>query len=172
MIKQFDQIFQEDMLTEQGEHRQSQSVTRYSNQGFHGILKAIRGVFVKIAAAQERAPQQVAAVATRRWNKFVSHGLVAPEERASLSYHAPEKVHVFPGGVELASERSFAGIQDATPEEHVARASFLPVHAITCFVGWPVEEFSFRHPCGRFGFKVRLNRPKPSGNFPLYAGFV
>lgn len=57
VIQQLDQVFEKNVLAEQGQHRQSQRITRNRDEGLGRVFESIRGMLVKIAPAQQGAPQ-------------------------------------------------------------------------------------------------------------------
>src|SRR5580692_4289495 len=109
VVEKLNQVFEKHVLAEQGQKGQSQGVTRNSDQGLGGILETVGWVFVKVAAAEQRALQKITAVAPRGRDDFVNGGFVAPDEGETLLHHAAEKVDIFSRSGKLRAKKDFDG---------------------------------------------------------------
>ena len=105
MVEQFNQIFQKDVLAEERKHGQRYRVARNRDQRARGVGYAVRRMLGKITAAQQRALQQIPAIAARGGNDFVYGRFLRPHEDAAFLYHSTEEIDVFACGVELHVER-------------------------------------------------------------------
>ena len=119
-------------------------------------------MLVKIAAAKQRAPQEIASRASRRRNYFVDNRFVAPDKRMAFAHHPAKEIHIFARGVKFRAERGIHPVQDAALEEHVAGASLIPIHFVSGLMGGSIEEFALFHPRWRLAFKTRHHRSKDS----------
>ena len=159
------------MLPKQGKKRQCQRVTRHGDQRPGCVLQPMRWMLVKIAAAKQRAPEEIAASAPRRRNYFVDNRFVAPDKGVALAHHPAKEIHIFARSVKLRAERGIHPTQDAALKEHVASASLIPIHFVSGLVGGAVEEFALLHPGWRLMFKTRHHRPKNAIHSKSLAGF-
>src|SRR6267142_2050000 len=104
------------MLTEQGKKRQRQRIAGHGDQRPGYVLHPMRWMLVKIAAAKQRAPEEITARAPRRRNHFVDNRFVAPDKSVAVTHHPAEEIHVLARSVKLRAERGIHPAQDATLE--------------------------------------------------------
>src|SRR6266851_7840303 len=148
------------MFPKKSKKRQCQRITWHRNQGLHCVLKAIRWVFIEITATKQGTFQQITPRAARSGYHFIGHCFVTPNKCMPFLHHSPKEVHVFACGSKFGSKRDIHGFQDVSLEKHVACASFVPIHLISCIKSRPVEESTLFHPFRRVRLKTWLYRPK------------
>src|SRR5215467_2051632 len=109
---------------------------------------------MKIAAAEQRAPQQILSRAARSRNQLINGSFITPNKLKSLIHHTAKKINVFSRRVELGLECNFNRRHNIFPEQDIARSRLGPIHFVSRWMGGPVEELPFNNPGWRRAFKM------------------
>src|ERR1700730_3679136 len=160
MIKQLDQVFQENVLTEHCKNGQRYGVARHGNQRPRCVRQTMAGVLRKVTPPQQCLFQEITAIATIGWHHLKNEPLLTPDEFVSLLHHAPEEIYIFPRSIKLRSERNVETIKDFPGEKHVAGTGFGVTELVPCRVSRAIEELSVFHPSRWFRLEIRLYWPE------------
>src|SRR5215471_840390 len=124
MIEQFDQVFQENVLSENCKNRQRNGVAWHGHQRPRCVCQAIAGVLRKVTSPEQCPLQEIPPIATIGWHYFKNESFLTPDEFVSLLHHASKEIYIFSRSIKLRSERKIETIKDFPGEKHIAGPGF------------------------------------------------
>ena len=157
VAKSYQEIHKSGLPQQEGK-RQGNRITRRGHDRLRDAAHIKPWALERNRSPEQRPLQHEGARPAGRGNNLVHHGLVAPDEDASLLGHSSKEIRVAPS-VKRRIEWGFSWGEEAPLQQHVAGPALHPVDHEPRGMARPVEKLTADDPVRGFSSKWLLTGP-------------